>query len=314
MTDHDTGREGVPGTPGGRTGQDLDVQLLEAPPAIAGQFARAVATGMRRPGATGTLPQRRLMLTGVEQDVARLADYCEVTGSVLSDRLPVTWLHVLTFPLQVALMAGRDFPFPMLGMVHVANAMTQHRPVLVTESLTLSSWAENLAPHRRGHTVDLVGEATVGDEVVWQGRSTYLVRGKGGSGGEGSEQAVPEQAQPQRIPTQIAQWRLPADLGRRYAAVAGDANPIHLSALSAKALGFPRAIAHGMWTHARMLAAVQPRLPEAFTVAVDFRKPILLPSTVLLSGVVGDGHELSVTSRDGTRTHLRATITAPGSA
>lgn len=289
------------------TSGDLDVHLLDEAPAIVPLFAKAVATGRGRPGAQGALPRRRVMLTGVEQDVRRLADYCEVVGATLSDRLPTTWLHVLTFPLQIELMADRSFPFPMLGMVHVANSMTQHRPVTVDETLALTSWADSLAPHRKGHTVDLHGEARVGDEVVWEGRSTYLVRGRG------SDDA-PARDKPYDIPpTELATWRLPKDLGRDYAKVSGDANPIHLSALTAKAFGFPRAIAHGMWTHARTLAAVQPRLPEAFTVDAQFAKPVLLPSTVVLRGVPWkgghgtpgtQGHTLAVSSRDGSRAHL----------
>lgn len=35
-----------------------------------------------------------------------------------------------------------------------------------------------------------------------------------------------------------AVWRVSADVGRRYATVSGDVNPIHLSALAARALGF----------------------------------------------------------------------------
>ncbi len=279
---------------------DLDVRLLDAPPAVPASFVRGLATSAGRPGARGGLPARRLMVTGVEQDVRRLADYCEITGSVLSDEVPATWLHVLTFPLQVALMAGRDFPFPMMGMVHVANAMTLHRPVGVGEELTLSSWAERLAPHRKGHTVDLVGEVRVGDEVVWEGRSTYLARGRGDDSAPAPDRDAHGIPQPE-----LATWRLPADLGRRYARVAGDANPIHLGALPARAFGFPRAIAHGMWTHARALAAVGPRLPGAYEVDVQFVKPVLLPSTVVLRGDLHEGsRRLAVTSRDGDRIHL----------
>ncbi len=302
---------------------DVDVRLLDEMPGIPAAFARGLATSARRPGAAGGLPTQRLVVADVEQDVRRLADYCEVTGSVLADTVPATWLHVLTFPLHVSLMADRTFPFPMLGMVHVANTMTQHRPVRAAEGLTLSSWVEDLAPHRRGHTVDLVGEVRVGDEVVWQGRSTYLAKtkdkakGKGeGIGGPtpGTEDrpevaaARPEHPIPAR---ELAVWRLPADLGRRYAKVSGDANPIHLSAVSAKAFGFPRAIAHGMWSHARALAAVQPRLAGAYRADVRFGKPVLLPSTVVLRGDLEEGVQLAVTSRDGSRTHLSMQVSAP---
>jgi acyl dehydratase len=70
-------------------------------------------------------------------------------------------------------------------------------------------------------------------------------------------------------------------------------NPIHMHSLSAKAFGFPTAIAHGMWTKARCLAALHPRLPDNFGVEVQFRKPILLPTTVQFgeSDRAGGGRE-----------------------
>lgn len=296
--------------------RDLDVDLVTRTPGVAGALVRGVMTGFGRPGARGSLPHRRVVQVGVEQDLRRLADFCELTGGLLSDTLPATWLHVQTFPLQVRLMADRDFPFAMMGMVHVGNQMTQHRPVQVGESLTLSSWAQGIAEHPKGHTVDLMGEARVGDEVVWEGRSTYLVRSGAAAAAPASAAGPPNAAasdsqtspEPARA---LAHWRLPADLGRSYARVAGDANPIHLSALSAKALGFPRAIAHGMWTHARALASVQSRLPAAYEVTARFLKPVLLPSTVVLRGEFGqDGIRLAVTNTDGSRPHLSLQVRA----
>ncbi len=62
--------------------------------------------------------------------------------------------------------------------------------------------------------------------------------------------------------------------------MSGDANPIHLHPLTARALGFPRQIAHGMWTKARSVAAIENRLPDAVTVEVAFKKPVFLPGTV----------------------------------
>jgi acyl dehydratase len=89
-------------------------------------------------------------------------------------------------------------------------------------------------------------------------------------------------------------------LGRRYGAVSGDRNPIHMHALSAKALGFPRAIAHGMWTKARCLAALESTLPDAFGVEVRFRKPILLPARVEFASTTNDG-ETDFAVRDAKR-------------
>ncbi|HEY3546267.1 MAG TPA: MaoC/PaaZ C-terminal domain-containing protein [Propionicimonas sp.] len=83
-------------------------------------------------------------------------------------------------------------------------------------------------------------------------------------------------------PVPTGQWRLAADVGRRYAAVSGDRNPIHLSPVAAKAFGFPRTSAHGMYTAARALADVGPDRGDAFTWDVEFSAPVLLPSTVMM--------------------------------
>jgi acyl dehydratase len=106
-----------------------------------------------------------------------------------------------------------------------------------------------------------------------------------------------------------ATWRVPDDAGRRYAKVSGDVNPIHLSGLTAKAFGFKRAIAHGMWVKARALAALSGRLPEAMAVDVVFRKPLLLPSTVTLSTApVDGGWDLAVRNTGSGAEHLLGTV------
>ena len=114
----------------------------------------------------------------------------------------------------------------------------------------------------------------VGGQVVWEETSTNLRRGKGSE--EAAAPEVPSAADLKPAGT----WKLPGDLGRRYGSVSGDLNPIHVHPLTARLFGFPSAIAHGMWTKARCLAALEPRLPDAFSVEVAFKKPILLPAQV----------------------------------
>jgi hypothetical protein len=219
------------------------------------------------PGRGSGLPADRLTREPAV-DARHLAAYARLCGFTLRDELPPTYPHVLAFPLHMALLARA--PFSAVGVVHVANRIVQHRPLLLCEPLTLTAHVDGFAPHRRGRTFDLVTEARVGGELVWQGFATNLKRGPG----DDSAPPPPSIA----APPVRAQWRLADDLGRRYAAVSGDHNPIHLHGLSARAFGFPRAIAHGMWTKARCLASL--RLPGAFTVEVRFKQPILLPSTV----------------------------------
>jgi acyl dehydratase len=113
-------------------------------------------------------------------------------------------------------------------------------------------------------------------------------------------------------PSAGVEWRLPGDLGRRYAAVSGDANPIHLYPLTAKALGFRRQIAHGMWTKARSVAAIENRLPNAVTVEVAFKKPVFLPGTVAFAAQRhDDGWAFAMTSpKDGSPHQLGRTASA----
>lgn len=299
------------------TGADRPVELVDSVPAGPGLLVKAALTSVGRRGAGAGLPDRQLVATAVRQDPARVADYTRLCGFTLRDTVPPTWLHVLTFGLQLDLLTRRDFPFAAMGMVHVANEMTLHRPVGLDEELTLAVHAANLRPHRLGATFDVVEQVRVGADVVWDGRSEYLVRGAKVGGRAGTADGAPDGAtecgptgSDERIQPS-GYWRLPAGLGRTYAKVAGDFNPIHLHSLSAKALGFPRAIAHGMWVHARALAALQPRLPGTYTAAVQFRKPVLLPSTVGFGSRgddAGGGWDFAVTSRDGTKDHLLGTI------
>jgi acyl dehydratase len=245
-----------------------------------GRIAAGAALGplRRRPA---TLPDRELQRAGVSVDRHALAAYARVSGFPLSDTLPATYPHVLAFPLAMELMAAGDFPFGVLGLVHVGNAIEQLRPLDAGEPLDLRVWAENLAQHPRGRTVDLVAEGSAGGEVAWRDRSTYLHRESGGEGKRDGKRAEP--------PSATAEWRVPADIGRRYAAVSGDRNPIHLHGLAAKLFGQKTAIAHGMWTKARCLAALQGLLPEAFTVEVQFKLPVYLPAKVAFASWAEEG-------------------------
>jgi acyl dehydratase len=102
-------------------------------------------------------------------------------------------------------------------------------------------------------------------------------------------------------------------VGTDYAAVSGDHNPIHTSRLGARLFGgFPRPIAHGMWSKARCLAALEGRLPEAYTCAVSFRAPVPLPSTVAFSAAptTGSGWAFALHSERSGRTRLTGEVTA----
>jgi acyl dehydratase len=244
---------------------------------------------IRRPD---ELPDR-VLTRELSVDREHLAAYDRVCGFRLRDELPATYPHVLAFPLAMELLTG-PFPFSPLGLVHVGNRIEQLRPLRADETLELRLWAENLRPHDRGRQFDVVAEASAGGEVVWRDRSVYLHREHGG--GSKGDRSEP--------PTPNAVWRLPSDIGRRYAAVSGDNNPIHTHRLLAKALGQPGTIAHGMWTKARSLAALEGTLPGAFTVDVRFKLPLRIPGKATFSTSNGG---FAVHDARG-RPHLEGTI------
>jgi acyl dehydratase len=281
------------------------MKTLDAPPSLVTLYAKAAVTGPLHRG--GALPDSVYELAAQPIDTRHLAEYDRVCGFRYRDVLPPTYLHVLAFPLQVALMTERSFPFPLVGLVHVANAITVHRPVTVSERVAFTVRAADLRPHPAGRQLDLVSEASVDGEPVWSGRSTYLRRGA--SAEDKPSSTKKPTAAPAAGATSLV--RVPADIGRRYGAVSGDRNPIHLYGLTAKAFGFPSAIAHGMWLKARTLAALEGRLPEAFTVEVAFKTPVLLPSTIAIStDGLGTGWALDVRNARSGKPHLAGTVTA----
>ncbi len=258
-------------------------------------------------GGGGEIPDLGLELSDIAIDAGRVAEYCRVCGFTVREAVPATYPHVLAFPLHLKLLTDPSFPLPAIGMVHVANRIEQRRPVRVGESLSISVRATQLEPHPKGRTFKLLTEARVGDELVWEGESTNLRRG--GGGGQTEKDETGYGPEPPQLRDE-AEWSLPGDLGRRYAGVSGDRNPIHLYGVTAKAFGFPRQIAHGMWTKARSLAQLDSRLPEAFAVDVAFKRPVLLPSKVKFASVEAEGHVAFAVraARDDTP-HLAGSIT-----
>jgi acyl dehydratase len=276
---------------------------LSAAPSLLPLYARAALTGRLHRG--NTLPGSVYTLADQAIDPEHLTAYQRVCGFPVADVLPPTYLHILMFPLSVALMTESAFPFPLVGMVHVANSITLARAVRADETVSLRVHAADLRPHSAGRQFDLLAEATVAGETVWSGRSTYLRRGKSADGGEKPPRS---ELAPQR--GAVALVRVPDNIGRRYGAVSGDRNPIHLHALTARAFGFKSAIAHGMWVKARTLASLEGRLPDAYTVDVAFKLPVPLPSTIAIAAEhSGDEWVLDVRNPRSGKPHLAGTVT-----
>ncbi|MFE9704626.1 MaoC family dehydratase [Streptomyces sp. NPDC005930] len=278
---------------------------LSGVPALAPLLARgALLSPLKRPRADADFPRTRLVVPGLRVDLARLAAYERVCGFPTgADALPPTYPHVLGFPLAMRLMSARTFPLPLLGLVHTSIGITRRAAVPATAAYDLSVHVEGLAPHRRGTEASVVTELRTGADLVWESRSTYLARHRTTATPHEAD-ATPAGPLPVR-----ARWRLAGDVGRRYGAASGDRNPIHLHPLTARLFGFPRAIAHGMWTVARCLA--EHGTPDAAVVRARFRAPVLLPGTVTYGAGTDDAGgngRFELRGDEGRRLHLSGEV------
>src|SRR5437764_4544588 len=158
---------------------------LGSSPAMVPLFARAGAAMI--PGASHLpfvggggreIPDLALRLSDVTVDTDRLSAYNRVCGFDLQDTIPVTYPHILAFPLQLSLMTDPSFPFPAIGLVHIANRITQHRRLSAGESLSVRVSVSPLADHPKGTQFSLLTEVRAGDELVWEEVSTNLRRGE----------------------------------------------------------------------------------------------------------------------------------------
>ncbi|OHC67205.1 MAG: acyl dehydratase, partial [Pseudomonadales bacterium RIFCSPLOWO2_02_FULL_63_210] len=245
---------------------------LPTPPALPGLYLRAA---LRRAVTGRTLPNRGLRCQ-VEVNPEHLARYRQICGFRDDGRLPATYPHVLAFALQLKLLTEQGFPFPLLGLVHLENRIRVMRPLRGLGPFVVSVEVNNLAAHEKGAVFSLITRLQDPLGPLWEGDSRILCRDLTLEGPviERSEEAALQLFE-------VDSWLAPANIGRAYARVAGDYNPIHLSATSARLFGFPHAIAHGLWNKARSLAALSQHLPAAgYAMDVRFQKPVLLPATL----------------------------------
>ncbi|PNK59714.1 MaoC/PaaZ C-terminal domain-containing protein [Psychrobacter sp. FDAARGOS_221] len=242
--------------------------------------------GKAEKGEKSTLPTATYEVNEMTIDKGNLQDYRRICGFADNGQVPPTYFAVLSQALQMNMMVDEPFPFPMLGLVHVENSVTQYRRIADTEVVSMTVSLDNLRDHDKGQQFDFVTQVHTGDELIWEGTSTYLSRQKTKKKAEDkAKKPKPKtvQQKPEAGDDDLHHiFAVPEDIGRRYAKVSGDYNLIHIHPITARALGFPSAIAHGMWSKAKCLGFMD--LPEAFTVNVSFKLPILLPSEVEMIG------------------------------
>lgn len=286
--------------------QSTRLQLNETPN-ILNLYRRALfAKGLK--GAI-KLPTTRITLANIKADAKKVNRYRDACGFKQDNNLlPLTFPHLLAFPLHLELMLLKDFPFAVMGMVHIRNEITQHRAINVLETMDVSCHFSDIRKTDKGYDVDIKTLIHITGELVWESISTNLVRKKTDiAPTPKSDKKASKAEHPYK-----KFWNLPSDLGRRYALVSGDSNPIHLFSLSAKLFGFKGHIAHGMWTKARAVAALHNKLDsDSCKVVVDFKLPIFLPTTIQLKySKDGKRIDFDILDQAGIKPHIKGRIEA----
>ena len=239
---------------------------------------------------------------GVQIEKKHLLAYQKLLGFEQNEQVPPTYLSMLGFPMILRLMTHADFPMKAMGQVHLSNEISVFKNFPMHQAITLTAGINNSRVTSRGveWTVGLIAKAD--GELVWSSESTMLHRCKTGL----RRQGLPVIVRAGESQT----WAIDGGMGRRYASVSGDYNPIHLSAISAKLFGFKKAIVHGMWSKARCLAVLKDQLPESgYRVRANFHRPLFLPSNVLFySERKADMTSFSIFNQTGEQAHMDGCI------
>jgi MaoC dehydratase-like protein len=257
----------------------------------------------------GEVPRIEARLAKVAIDRKHLAAYAEICGAAGGTTLPIAYPHVLAMPLHLAMLGAEAFPVKLFGLVHVQNRIAMRQPLSAEEPAEIRAWIEGHRDNDRGQEFDLHTEYVVAGEPLWDETCTFLARKKPPPGAKPSGARSAEGA-PDAVAMKSSSFRAPAGLGRRYGFISGDVNPIHMSDLTARAFGFPRAIAHGMWSLGRAASDFEAeQFDGGCELSVSFKLPIYMPSWLMLQRwSIENGAGFALRDAQGEKPHFTGTL------
>lgn len=298
-------------------------KTLDAIPRLVPLYAKAAAGSAKKRPTSVEIANKALAVKNVVVDRDRDEDFREVVGAAKSSSAFFGHVHALIMPIQMELMAAPDFPLPMMGLVHTANTYRELSPIAVDGKVNIEVSVDKFRAHRSGTEVVLVSTVTAAESgaKLAEEETIYLAKGIRLKDAEGFAEVAEKRAAIKEgretvkrerfvVPTPTAQWRLSGNTGRKWAKVSGDWNPIHITNATAKALGMPSAIAHGMYTASRALAETSLRAGEPYEFHIEFGAPVLLPSSinVAITSAENRGFDIVAWDRKKKRAHFTGTV------
>ena len=191
-------------------------------------------------------------------DARELRDFIHLSGLAGLEPWTLLYPHTISFALQMAILTHKAFPVPIWRVLQVRNQLLQIRPLDLAAPLDLSV---NIAAHRfldKGVEIDLHTVARSDEVVVWESLNTFYVRGRFGQ----PTSPGPAPAAPDAGSAWLDHWRMPVGGGRRFGALTGDYNGLHLFDWYARRQGFERAFLHPQRVLGQCLARLGPPDPD----------------------------------------------------
>jgi hypothetical protein len=281
-------------------------------PAVWSMYPRIMTS--RKPSLVpegGEVPRIESRLAKVVIDRKHLAQYSEICGAAAGATLPIAYPHILAMPLHLAMLGAEAFPVKLFGLVHVQNRIAMREPLSADEAAEIRCWIEGHRETDRGQEFELHTEYVVGGQPRWDETCTFLARRRAPAGsGKTTTVSRAVENSADGVTIQSSSFRAPAGLGRRYGFISGDVNPIHMSDLTARAFGFPKAIAHGMWSLGRLASDFEAsQFNGGCELNVSFKLPIYMPSWLMLQRWnIENGSAFALRDAQGERPHLTGTL------
>ncbi len=273
--------------------------VIKNKPFLLKQYAQAAIP--KKGGTPGELPEVKITWEGVKVSKFQVNRYKKICGFTGKGNVPITFPHLLAFPLHMELLLRPDFPYPLLGVVHISNTIKQYEALDYNSKYNVEVSFAGIEEHDKGKLITIATRIYKGIEIVWEGSTAMLKREKTDSQSAGPKTI--KQLEP--LKGEKETWSLPSYLGAYYTTVAGDANPIHLMPLTAKAFGFKRHIIHRMWTLAKVASRLEQFGENSKELIVDFKLPVFLPNKIVFGyDKKGDNIDFEVRDKTEAKPHL----------
>lgn len=264
-------------------------------PSLITLYSKALAKQLKRQPNTGSTlnhQQNKLQtlfyhLPSQALSTNRIERYASVCGFSARQSVPATYLHNIAFKLHMTVMTHREWPLPVMGTVHRQNQIEQYGDIDFNRDIFFTCTASAISESEKMFHFSFEVLASQNNELKWQDTS-HFVRVKpsaspAGSNTKGITKHNDVEAPSRPVFQTYQSIDVAKDIGRRYSLVSGDANPIHLTPLTAKLFGFKQPIAHGMWAQAHCAALLDHQTQGALNrFNIEFKRPIFLPAQLTL--------------------------------